>query len=160
MRRFGRGDLEALRPVFADAYAARFYPAMQSTVGLERWIAWNLNNYQDHGFGLWALELRESKQFIGDAGITWQMVEDERILEIGWHIHPAFRTLGYATEAGKACLVYGFTELQATTLGSIVHPANPASIAVASRVHAQQRRYDGKDGTMLLFSTQASQFPR
>ena len=158
LRRYVAADAAALAPVFADPYAARFYPAMQQPEALDRWIIWNLNNYQDYGFGLWAVELLGSGLFIGDAGITYQTVEGERLLEIGWHIHPAHRALGYATEAGQACLRYGFNQLNAPALSSIVDPANAASIRVASRVHTGQRGYQGKTGPMLLFSTTATQF--
>jgi RimJ/RimL family protein N-acetyltransferase len=158
MRRYATTDEDALRAVFADPYAATFYPAMNQQEALDRWITWNLKNYDDYGFGLWALELIESGVFIGDAGITYQNAEGNRILEIGWHIHPAFRSMGYATEAGEACLRYGFLNLNPATLSSIVDPANPASIKVASRVHAARRVYQGKNGSMFLFSTTASQF--
>jgi RimJ/RimL family protein N-acetyltransferase len=66
--------------------------------------------------------------------------------------------MGYATEAGQACLSHGFNDLKLASLSSIVDPANPASIKVASRVHAERREYQGKNGTTLLFSTTASQF--
>jgi [ribosomal protein S5]-alanine N-acetyltransferase len=158
MRRYVADDLEALRAVFADPYATKFYPAMHETAALERWIGWNLRNYADHGFGLWALELRETGAFIGDAGITYQTPEGERILEIGWHVHPAFRSMGYATEAAEACLEFGFANLKADTLASIVDPANAASIKVATRVHAGHRAYEGKSGPMLLFGTTAAEF--
>lgn len=158
MRRYVAEDLESLRPVFADPYAAKFYPTMDTTAALERWITWNTKNYADDGFGLWALELLETGQFIGDAGITHQTVEGQRMMEIGWHIHTAFRSLGFATEAAKACLKFGFTALRATTLSSIVDPANIASIKVASRVHAGKREYPGKQGPMLLYGTTAAQF--
>ena len=158
MRRYAAEDVEALRAVFADPYAAKFYPAMTTTAALERWVNWNLKNYEDYGFGLWALELLETGLFIGDAGITYQTPEGDRILEIGWHVHPAFRSLGYATEAARACLSFGFNGLQAVALSSIVDPANIASIKVATRVHAEKREYQGKNGLMLLFGTTASQF--
>ncbi|OUM04439.1 GNAT family N-acetyltransferase [Variovorax sp. JS1663] len=158
LRRYTADDVEQLRPVFADPYSATFYPGMDRQELLERWIDWNLRNYRDHGFGLWALEWREDGTFVGDAGITWQTVEGERILEIGWHIHPLFRGRGLATEAGRACMAYGFEHLRAGSLGSIVDPANIASIKVASRVHSGQREYEGAKGPMLLFSTSAAQF--
>ncbi|MBC7917164.1 MAG: GNAT family N-acetyltransferase [Rhodoferax sp.] len=154
-RRYVASDNQALAPVFADPYAAQFYPAMATADAIDRWIGWNLKNYDEFGFGLWALELLESGTFIGDAGITWQPVEGQRILEIGWHIHPAFRSLGYATEAGKACLAFGFETLQAPSLSSIVDPTNAASIKVASRVHQARREYQGKNGPMLLYYTDA-----
>lgn len=158
MRRYCMADLEALRAVFADGYAARFYPLMRQQEGLERWINWNLENYADFGFGLWALELLEDGVFIGDAGITWQSVEGERVLEIGWHVHPSFRSMGYATEAGRACLEFAFRKLQAPAIGSIVDSSNTASMKVASRVHAGHREYQGSSGRMLFFSTTSAQF--
>lgn len=155
MRRLVVEDLEPLRAVFADAYAARFYPAMGQTDRLERWIRWNLQNYADFGFGLWAIERLDTGVFVGDAGITYQTVEGQRVLEIGWHVHPQHRGQGLATEAGCACLDYGFMQLQATTLCSMVDPANVASIQVATRVHARSRMFQGSQGPMHLFSTDA-----
>ena len=154
-RRYRASDGELLRPVFADPHASQFYPAMGEQEGVDRWINWNLKNYDEFGFGLWALELLGSGVFVGDAGITHQNVGDQRILEIGWHIHPDFRARGYATEAGRECLKFGFSTLHATTLSSIVDPGNFASMKVASRVHAQQSHYEGKSGSMLLYYTHA-----
>jgi len=128
---------------------------MSELEALDRWIGWNLKNYEEFGFGLWALELLDSQIFVGDAGITYQTVEGQKILEIGWHIHPAYRARGYASEAGLACLDFGFHSLSATSLSSIVDPENFASRKVAARVHEGVREYQGKNGTMLLYSTAA-----
>jgi RimJ/RimL family protein N-acetyltransferase len=154
-RRYRPTDEALLLPVFADPYAAQFYPAMGQSEGIARWINWNLKNYEEYGFGLWALELLETGGFIGDAGITYQTVENQKILEIGWHIHPMYRSQGYATEAGQECLRYGFGSLHAAMLSSIVDPANIASIKVAERVHEQRRAYQGKNGAMHLYYTVA-----
>ncbi len=155
MRRYTMADVDAVGELFADPYAAKFYPVMNTREAHARWIGWNLKNYDDHGFGLWALELLEDGRFIGDAGVTYQTVEGERILEIGWHVHHSFRSRGYATEAAMACLEFAFNRLDAALVGSIVDPANVASIIVASRVHAQKRDFQGKTGPMFLFSTTA-----
>ena len=158
MRRYKPDDVIALRAVFADPIAAKFYPEMVTTPALVRWINWNLQNYEEYGFGLWALELLETGVFIGDAGITYQTPEGERILEVGWHVHPEFRSLGYATEAAQTCMTFGFERLQAGALSSIVDPLNTASIKVATRVHEGWRKCAGKSGPMLLFSTTAVEF--
>jgi RimJ/RimL family protein N-acetyltransferase len=154
-RRYRASDGESLRPVFSDPYAAKFYPAMGAQEGIDNWIRWNLKHYEDFGFGLWVLEVLESGVFVGDAGITYQTVEEQRVLEIGWHIHPNFRARGFATEAGRACLRFGFDTLNATTLCSIVDPANTASSTVASRVHLHQRHVMSTQGPMLLYYTDA-----
>ena len=155
LRPYRAEDASWLGAVFADAQAARFYPHMGTPEAIARWIGWNLRNYAEHGFGLWVLERLADGRPVGDAGITWQTVEGERILEIGWHLHPDWRSQGLATEAGRACLQHGFSQLQAPLLGSIVDPANAPSIRVAGRVHAQCRPYEGRNGPMLLFYTRA-----
>lgn len=155
MRRFVEGDVSLLAGVFQDAEAHRFYPAMRQPEAPERWVRWNLRNYVEHGFGLYALELLDSGQFIGDAGVTWQLVEGKRIHEIGWHIHADHRGRGYATEAGRASLRYAFDSLHARFVGSIVDPRNAASRVVASRVHEASREFEGKAGRMLLYYTEA-----
>lgn len=84
------------------------YPQMQDRANVRGWIEWNLRNYEEFGFGLWAMELKETGAFIGDCGLTYQEVEGERELEIGYHVLGTERGRGYATEAARACLNYGF----------------------------------------------------
>jgi RimJ/RimL family protein N-acetyltransferase len=155
LRPYTRDDLAPLHAVFADAYARRFYPLMGEAEKLAAWIDWNLANYRQHGFGLWALELRAAPgRLIGDCGLTWQQVEGRRVLELGWHLVEAERGRGYATEAARACATYAFERLHAPMLCSIVDPANHASRKVAGRVHASCREFvDGGGRTMLLYTT-------
>ncbi len=150
-RQYTAADNGAVKAMFADPQAIQFYPVMQNQDAVDRWINWNLRNYDEFGFGLWALELLDQGRFIGDAGITYQTVENQRILEIGWHIHSDYRSHGYATEAGSACLKYGFDVLGAPSLSSVVDPKNAPSIKVASRVHENMREYQGKDDVMRLY---------
>ena len=49
-------DVTSLVEVFADPYAAKFYPGKATVEACEKWIDWNLKNYEKDGFGLWALE--------------------------------------------------------------------------------------------------------
>ena len=137
LRPYTQGDLAGLRAVFADPYAAQFYPAMNQQASLQRWIDWNLQNYATHGFGLWAMEILETGLFIGDAGITFQTPEVERMLEIGWHVHPDFRGRGYATEAGQACLAYGFD--RPASQRAVLH-RGPGQCRVHARGSARARR--------------------
>ena len=57
LRRYVLSDAAALFEVFTDPYAAKFYPAMVNPERVRNWIEWNLRNYEEHGFGLWAVEL-------------------------------------------------------------------------------------------------------
>ena len=107
--------------VFADPYAQIFYPGFHQADHAEKWIARNLQRYAEQGLGLWALELRESGRFVGDAGLTVQPVAGEGRLEVGYHIHPDLRGVGLATEAALACLDFGFSRLLPPTEAHLFH---------------------------------------
>jgi RimJ/RimL family protein N-acetyltransferase len=109
-RRLTLDDEDQLFEMFADPYARTFYPEMVDPGNVRRWIEWNLRNYEEHGFGLWAVELKESGEFIGDCGLTYQDVAGTPELEIGYHIVQSQRRNGYALEAARACLDFGFTQ--------------------------------------------------
>ena len=154
LRAFRPDDAEALFSVFADPYARRFYPRMSDHAKIDDWIAWNLRNYAAFGFGLWVIEPRDEPRLIGDCGLTYQDVDGERLLEIGYHIHLAERGRGYATEAARAVLGYARKVVGAEFVCSIVDPANSASRAVAGRVHERRRDYLSSGKRRLLFYTE------
>jgi RimJ/RimL family protein N-acetyltransferase len=152
-REYLDSDLVGTAQVFGDAYARRFYPEHGKDEKLRAWIAWSQRNYAGLGFGLWAIELLSTGQFIGDAGLTLQPVEATNLLEIGYHVHPAFRGRGLATEAARECLNWAFENTAHTIVCSIVHPENVASIRVAEKVHKLNRTFQGQSGPSLLFYT-------
>src|SRR5689334_7735420 len=152
-REYTEADVPSLAEVFGDAYARQFYPAHSRRETLVSWVEWNRRSYVESGFGLWALELAESGRFAGDAGLTLQPVEGERLLEIGYHVHPELRGQGLASEAAQACLHWAFEHTDHDLVCSIVNPANVASIKVAERVHRCRRVFQGRSGEMLLFYT-------
>ena len=141
LRAYTTADEAELFDVFADPYARRFYPEMVDRAKVRAWIEWNLRNYDEFGFGLWAMELKVDDQFVGDCGLTYQDVEGRRELEIGYHVIERERGKGYATEAARACLEFGFTRASCESICSIVRPSNTASCAVAARVHTARRAF-------------------
>jgi RimJ/RimL family protein N-acetyltransferase len=153
LRRFTLDDEAALYEVFADRYARTFYPEMEDPANVRAWIEWNLRNYEELGFGLWALELASSGEFIGDCGLTYQDVEGRPELEIGYHVIERERAKGYATEAARACLDFGFTRTSCESICSIVRPSNAASCRVAARIHTSCREFMKKGRPALLFYT-------
>lgn len=54
--------------------------------------------------------------------------------EVGWHLARAHWGHGYATEAARALLAYGFTTLHLDTIYAVVNPANAPSIRVTQRL--------------------------
>ena len=47
-------DYDALYEIMADAETMQHYPAPFDEARTRRWIEWNLENYAQYGFGLWA----------------------------------------------------------------------------------------------------------
>jgi ribosomal-protein-alanine N-acetyltransferase len=153
LRAYTAADEASLFEVFADFYSRMFYPEMTDPARVRAWIDWNLRNYEEFGFGLWAMELKETGQLIGDCGLTYQDVEGRRELEIGYHVVERERRKGYATEAARACLDFGFSRTPCESICSVVRPANTASCAVAARVHTARREFIKGDRPALLFYT-------
>jgi RimJ/RimL family protein N-acetyltransferase len=155
-REYRDDDLEDVVAMFGDPQARRFYPEMDTPEACRGWIEWSKRNYRDHGFGLWAIEDLSSGAFLGDCGLTYQPVEGDRLLELGYHLLAEHRGKGLVTEAGRACLDYALDQLAAPMVCSLVHPENAPSMAVAGRLHSSQRTYLKDDGqTRLLFWTDA-----
>ena len=154
LRPYSLDDERALYEVFADPYARTFYPEMADPYNVRAWIEWNLRNYDELGFGLWAIELKVSGEFIGDCGLTYQDVEGGRELEVGYHVIRRERGKGYATEAARACLDFGFSHTACESICSIVRPSNIASCAVAARIHTARREFmKGGSPAALYYTT-------
>jgi RimJ/RimL family protein N-acetyltransferase len=126
-------DKAELAQILCEPETMRYYPAPFTEQRVEEWIAWNIDNYRKHNHGLWAVILKEGNRFLGDCGITLQEIEEQRVPEIGYHIKKEFWGNGYATEAAKACIEYGFTRLGYTTLFTYTKHDNRPSIRVAEK---------------------------
>ena len=145
-RQYSADDVSAVIEMFDDPEARRWYPAASNPDEAVGWIDWNLDNYKTTGFGLWVIEQRTTGNFLGDCGLTYQAVEGERILEVGYHVQARHRGNGYAYEAARACVAFALGDLGAAAVCSIVDPRNEASIRVASGVHSSNRTVTKDNG--------------
>ncbi len=117
-----------------DEAVTRFFPLNDQLTLIEQsenWILKQLNRYKDNQYGLLAMYLKDSKEFIGMSGLLTQQIEDSTELEVGYHLLPSFRGKGYAAEAAshfmkKAEKIDGFHSVV-----SIIDIHNIASIRVA-----------------------------
>jgi RimJ/RimL family protein N-acetyltransferase len=96
-------------------------------------------NYQDdldrYGFGIWAVEVRASGEFIGFTGLD--PVDDGMPFtgtELGWRLARAAWGHGYATEAALAALRYGFDIMGLPEIVAVTVTRNLRSQAVMRRI--------------------------
>jgi ribosomal-protein-alanine N-acetyltransferase len=134
LRRMRRTDEDALLAVLGDPVAMQYYPAAYSREEVRRWIKRWGASYAEHGYGLYAMALKSTGEVIGDCGHAKQDVEGETEIEIGYHVLRALQGQGYATEAARACVKYGFETLGARKLISLIRPENMASRRVAEKM--------------------------
>ena len=93
---------------------------------------WNRREeYRKHQYrfaecGLWALERRADGRLVGKAGLTDG--------ELGYHIYAPFRRQGYALEACRAIVKYGFETLELEEIRLRTKRSNAASRALAQRL--------------------------
>lgn len=131
-RRMHEDDLDDLARLLGDPAVMAFYPHPFSRDEALAWIRWNERNYARDGFGLWLLHDADGR-FVGDCGLTWQVIDGEERLELGYHVLPDRQGEGLATEAAAACRdlarARGVDDLIA-----IITPENLASQRVAQRV--------------------------
>ncbi len=101
-RRMCEDDLDDIARLLGDPAVMAHYPRPRSRDEALAWIRWNQANYARDGFGLWILHDVEGR-FVGDCGLTWQVVDDEEHLELGYHVVPDRQGEGLASEAATAC---------------------------------------------------------
>jgi RimJ/RimL family protein N-acetyltransferase len=111
LRPFEAGDLDALYAIQSDEESARWLYNEPRTLGetqdlLARLVAGD--RYSAEGDWLTAAVIkRETGQFVGDVTMQW-VSELHRTGEIGFIFDRAYQGRGYATEAARALLAFGF----------------------------------------------------
>jgi RimJ/RimL family protein N-acetyltransferase len=143
-------DLDDLTAVLGAPDPARPDRPTRTREDAERWIAWNLRNYVEHGFGLWAVETHDGR-FVGDCGLTMQEVEGVWYVEVGYHVALDLRGRGLATEAAAA-VRDAAAETGIEHLVAIIRPENLPSQRVAQNIGLRlERRAHKRGGEVLVF---------
>ena len=131
LRPYTLSDFDSLYEIMSDPETMQHYPAPFDEEKTRNWITWNLDNYEKYGFGLWAVVLKETGEFIGDCGITLQNIDGEILPEIGYHIHKKYWRRGFAKEAARAVRDWGFRNTQYDIFYSYMKYTNIGSWSTA-----------------------------
>src|SRR3712207_2499377 len=91
-----------------------------------------VRSYAEHGFGFYAVELKESGTPIGMCGLIKRDVLED--VDIGFSIFERFWGHGYATEAARALMHYGLTTLGLPRIVGVTAPHNERSAAVLEKL--------------------------
>jgi RimJ/RimL family protein N-acetyltransferase len=112
-------DLPAFAAMNADPQVMEYFPKCLSREESDASATRIREGFARHGFGWWAVEVFGVSDFIGVTGISVPPYETHftPCVEIGWRLARKFWGFGYATEAARLALDYGF---QVTGLEEIV----------------------------------------
>ncbi len=136
MRRFESGDFAAFAALNADPDVMAYFPSVLSASESDQLAGRIQSKFDDKGWGLWAVELLESGEFIGfvglnepDAGLPF-----EPCTEVGWRVARQYWGRGYATEAAHRALRFAFEVLRLPEVVSFTAVRNERSRAVMRRL--------------------------
>jgi RimJ/RimL family protein N-acetyltransferase len=113
MREWRDGDRAPYAALNADEDVMEHFPstltARQSNEMVDRMIA----KWAADGHGLWAVEVRETREFIGFVGLAAPMwtASFTPCVEVGWRLAKSAWGNGYAPEAARAAVTWGFANI-------------------------------------------------
>jgi len=157
MRELNDSDLPALSNILQDEQTMVAYEGAFDDEMVSNWLERQKSNYRVDGFGLWAVDLRETGETIGQCGITWQHILDKDVVEVGYLFNRAHWHKGYAVESARASMQWAFENLETGRVWAQVRDTNIASMNVAIRLGMTVRgrfmkHYRGVDMPHLAFA--------
>jgi RimJ/RimL family protein N-acetyltransferase len=136
LRQWRDSDREPFAALNADPAVMEHFPALQTREQSDALIDRNIPDLDDRGWGLWALEVKDTGEFIGFTGLNVPTFEAPFLpgVEIGWRLAKGAWGNGYATEAARAALAYGFGPAGLDEIVSFTATTNLPSQRVMQRI--------------------------
>lgn len=140
-------DLEPFVRLNADPRVMEFFPkllAPQETIAMIDTIEAHFNT---HGFGLYAVEVRQDHRFIGFIGLNIPTFDAPftPCVEVGWRLAAECWRQGFATEGARAVSEYGFQRLGLDEIVAFTVPANTKSRRVMEKLGMKHDSADDFD---------------
>jgi ribosomal-protein-alanine N-acetyltransferase len=140
LRPFTPADIAALAPIYGDPDVMRYMrtgnPAPRERVQFV--IDYYIRYWQEHPFGLWAVERRDNCAVIGQCGLFH--LDNTPEVEVAYLLAKAAWGRGFATEAAAAGLRYGFETADLDRIVAVVRPQNIASQRVLAKIGLHYER--------------------
>jgi RimJ/RimL family protein N-acetyltransferase len=138
LREWRLGDFDGYANEMADPLARVHMAGVVDRRAAWRFFVAGAGMWMLLGTGWWAIELRATRECVGMVGIFYRETQLDHMttadLEIGWTIYRPHWRRGFATEAARAALRFGFERLSPPRVIAHVSPDNSASIGVARAI--------------------------
>lgn len=144
LRPWRAADREAFTAMSADPEVMQFLSPLIDRAASDAIVDRLSKHIEEHGFGFWALEAPGVAPFVGFTGLIH--VGDDMpfapAVEVGWRLAREHWGNGYASEAARAALAFGFDELKLDEIVALTVPANLRSQAVMKRIGMSHDKSD------------------
>lgn len=136
LRQWRDSDREPFAALNADPAVMEHFPALQTREQSDTLIDRNIPELDGRGWGLWALEVKDTGEFIGFTGLNVPTFEAPFLpgVEIGWRLAKGAWGNGYASEAARAALAYAFGPAGLDEIVSFTATTNLPSQRVMQRI--------------------------
>ena len=136
LRRWREFDREPFARINADPRVMEFMAAILTREESDRLADRIEHHFVEHGFGLYAAELRDERWFIGFIGLAIPSFEAAftPCVEIGWRLSAEHWGKGLATEGARAVVGEAFDNLQISELVSFTVPGNLRSRRLMEKI--------------------------
>jgi len=147
LRHWRKPDRQPFARLNADARVMEFLPGILSEQESNSLVDQIEAHFQQHGFGLYAAELRSDSRFIDFIGLSVPTFSAAftPCVEIGWRLAVEYWGQGLATEGAREIVRYGFEELNLKELVSFTVPANAQSLSVMKNLGMTHDPHDDFD---------------
>lgn len=139
LREFCEDDLGAVLEYESNPETHRFEKAIPDATAIKARLDQKLAWAQENPRRLYCLAITIPPEDVVRGQVCLSVsLADIREWEIGWKVHYSYWGNGYATEAAKGMLAFGFEELQAHRIVALCHVQNEASIRVMQKLGMSQ----------------------
>lgn len=97
LREMEQTDFSSLCEILQDKEVMYAYEHAFTNYEVQEWLNRQIKRYEDYGFGLWAVILKDTNEMIGQCGLTMQDCDGNQVLEIGYLLKKKYWHNGYAT---------------------------------------------------------------
>jgi RimJ/RimL family protein N-acetyltransferase len=147
LRRWRDEDREPFAALNADPRVMEFFPGTLSRAESDALVDRIEAHFDKHGFGAWAIEVPGVAGFVGFTGLSVPRFEAPFMpcVEVGWRLPVEHWGKGYASEAARLALSYGFETLDLPEIVSFTAATNRRSTAVMERLGMRRDPADDFD---------------
>jgi RimJ/RimL family protein N-acetyltransferase len=143
LREWRESDIAPLLAICRDPQVMEFLGPLETEEGIHAAVARQQAHQKNLGHCYWAIGRKADQQMLGFCGIQPEPhgTQMAGLPDIGWRLGNAYWGRGYAREAAKASLDWGFANLPDDAIWAITVPANTRSWGLMERL-GMKRQHD------------------